>query len=145
MPDGSILPMWGYSCGTAVTGTTATCAKLNPAATGWSPVVITVPTTASSGLSINLTNNLTFLNGNKVPTSITIVGQLEEVWELRRPPRQARPMPRKLLRGRSRATTLAPSTTRRRSPTGCSRFPPRWRRERQLYCLPGPAFGRART
>jgi hypothetical protein len=70
LPDGTAVPMWGYSCGTAVTGSTATCANLNPAATGWSPVVITVPTSATGGLSINLTNSL------PVPTSITIVGQL---------------------------------------------------------------------
>ncbi len=38
LPDGSAVPMWGYSCGAAVTGSTATCAKLNPAAAGWSPV-----------------------------------------------------------------------------------------------------------
>src|ERR1700756_4155904 len=70
LPDGTVVPMWGYSCGTAATGSTATCAKLNPAATGWSPVVITVPTGASGGLTINLANSL------PVPTSITIVGQL---------------------------------------------------------------------
>src|SRR6516165_12026536 len=63
MPDGTTVPMWGYSCGTAVTGSTATCAALNPATAGtWSPVVITVPA-ASAGataLTINLTNNLLF-------------------------------------------------------------------------------------
>ena len=75
LPDGSVVPMWGYSCGAAVAGSTATCAKLNPTATGWSPVVITVPTTATGGLAINLTNNLTF-GANSVPTSLTIVGQL---------------------------------------------------------------------
>jgi len=79
LPDGSFLPMWGYSCGTAVTGSTATCAALNPhapavapvvspATPGWSPVLITVPTGQS--LTINLTNNLS------VPTSLTIVGEL---------------------------------------------------------------------
>src|SRR6516225_3984323 len=57
LPDGSSVPMWGYSCG-AATGS-ATCAPLNPAAAGnWSPVVITVPTNAAGGLQINLTNNL---------------------------------------------------------------------------------------
>jgi hypothetical protein len=77
MPDGSTVPMWGYSCGTVVSGSTATCAALNPnAGTGWSPVVITVPTGATGGLAINLTNSLSFLNGNTVPTSITIVGQV---------------------------------------------------------------------
>src|SRR6267143_5731606 len=82
LPDGSTVPMWGYSCGTAVATSTATCAKLNPNAplatattlAGWSPVVITVPT--GQGLTINLTNSLSFLNGNSVPTSLVIVGQL---------------------------------------------------------------------
>jgi hypothetical protein len=79
LPDGSTVPMWGYTCGTGVTGSTATCAKLNAGATGWSPVVITVPTSATGGLQINLTNNLTFTAGtgtNSVPTSLVIVGQL---------------------------------------------------------------------
>src|SRR6266567_2621976 len=73
LPDGSVVPMWGYSCGTAVVGSTATCAKSNPTAAGWSPVVITVPT--GQTLVINLTNSLTF-GTNSVPTSLTIVGQL---------------------------------------------------------------------
>jgi hypothetical protein len=86
MPDGTTVPMWGYSCGTAVTGSTATCAALNPAAAAagtWSPVVITVPA-ASAGataLTINLTNNLLFTPAgtgtqNSVPTSIAIMGQV---------------------------------------------------------------------
>src|SRR6266699_2785115 len=79
LPDGTVVPMWGYSCGTAVAGSTAACVKSNPAATGWSPVVITVPTGQS--LTINLTNNLSFLpvgssTANNVPTSLMIVGQL---------------------------------------------------------------------
>ena len=77
LPDGSLVPMWGYSCGAVVAGSTATCAKLNSAAGGWSPVVITVPT--GQDLRINLTNNLSFLAGsgtNKIPTSLTIVGQV---------------------------------------------------------------------
>jgi hypothetical protein len=76
LPDGATVPMWGYSCGVAVTGSTATCAPLNKtaaAAGGWSPVVITAPTGGS--LQINLTNNLTF-TGASIPTSLTIVGQL---------------------------------------------------------------------
>ena len=28
LPDGTVVPMWGYTCGTAVTGSTATCAPL---------------------------------------------------------------------------------------------------------------------
>jgi hypothetical protein len=75
LPDGNTVPMWGYTCGTAVAGSTATCASLNPAAaaTTWSPVVITVPT--GQNLTINLTNSLAFAGGN-IPTSLTIVGQL---------------------------------------------------------------------
>jgi hypothetical protein len=84
LPDGSAVPMWGYSCGAAVAGSTTTCAALNPnapAATattlaGWSPVVITVPyVSTGTTLTINLTNSLTF-NGNPIPTSLVIVGQL---------------------------------------------------------------------
>ena len=33
LPDGSNVPMWGYTCGTGVTGSTATCRS--SAATGW--------------------------------------------------------------------------------------------------------------
>jgi Bacterial cadherin-like domain len=72
LPDGSAVPMWGYSCATGSTN----CAPLNPAATSaatWSPVVITVPTGQS--LTINLTNGLTF-GANSVPTSLVIVGQV---------------------------------------------------------------------
>src|SRR5438445_5239848 len=81
LPDGSAVPMWGYSCGLAVSGATATCLPLNPAAAavvgGWSPVVITVPYVATgTSLTINLTNNLTF-GANSVPTSLLIVGQLD--------------------------------------------------------------------
>jgi hypothetical protein len=75
LPDGTVVPMWGFFCGTAVT---ATCAALNPAAGGtWSPVVITVPYVATgTSLTINLTNNLAFAAGTTVPTSLVIVGQL---------------------------------------------------------------------
>jgi hypothetical protein len=69
LPDGSLVPMWGYSCdATQVSGSTATCAALHSGAAGWSPVIITVP--SGQDLTISLTNNL------PVPTSLTIVGQL---------------------------------------------------------------------
>src|SRR5579864_6381900 len=79
LPDGSIVPMWGYTCGPLVTGSTATCGSLSRTSTGWSPVVITVPT--GQGLQINLTNNLSFTplgstTPNQIPTSLVIVGQL---------------------------------------------------------------------
>jgi hypothetical protein len=73
LPDGTTVPMWGYSCGAVVSGSGATCAALNPAAGAtWSPVVITIPATAAGGLSIKLTNNLP----GSVPTSMVIVGLL---------------------------------------------------------------------
>jgi len=88
LPDGSAVPMWGYTCD-AVSLAAHTCAALNPNAGlgGWSPVVITVPSTvdaltglSSTSLTINLTNNLTFTptggTANTVPTSLVIVGQL---------------------------------------------------------------------
>src|SRR6202045_4949245 len=91
MPDGTVVPMWGYTCGALAPTvvSTATCFPLNPnapvavpatattaAVPGWSPVVITVPT--GQALTINLTNSLSFAAGtgtNTVPTSIMIVGQ----------------------------------------------------------------------
>ena len=98
LPDGTVVPMWGYFCGAAATGATATCAALNPNSVGsptatppvpatWSPVVITVPYVAAAAggsatsLTINLTNNLSFTptgttTANTVPTSIVIVGQV---------------------------------------------------------------------
>jgi len=90
LPDGNTVPMWGYFCGAAVTTNTvpaAACAALNPGSAAtlttpatWSPVVITVPT--GQALTINLTNNLSFLpttgstTANSIPTSIVIVGQV---------------------------------------------------------------------
>ncbi|GAB3626132.1 hypothetical protein PTE30175_00870 [Pandoraea terrae] len=69
LPDGQLVPMWGYSCGAAAS---ATCTALNPSAAAlgnWSPVVITV---APGPLTISLTNNLPA----GVPTSMVIVGQV---------------------------------------------------------------------
>jgi hypothetical protein len=79
LPDGNAVPMWGYTCGATVSGSTATCAPLKKSlvAGQWSPVVITVPT--GQALTINLTNNLRFAAGagtNTVPTSLMIVGQI---------------------------------------------------------------------
>src|SRR5882757_463936 len=88
MPDGTVVPMWGYACGAAVAANpapVANCAKLNPAAptattttpAGWSPIVIT--TSPGQALTISLTNSLSFTAGtgtNTVPTSIMIVGQV---------------------------------------------------------------------
>jgi len=80
LPDGSLVPMWGYTCGSAVPANplpSASCFALSGATAGWSPVVITVPT--GQVLQINLTNNLSFTTAtgtNGIPTSLVIVGQL---------------------------------------------------------------------
>jgi hypothetical protein len=99
LSDGNVVPMWGYNCGAAVVGSTAACTASNPAvvaaqatvaaaiaanttptaaqlaaAAAWSPVVITVP--SGQGLTVNLTNSLNFANGNTLPTSLVIVGQV---------------------------------------------------------------------
>jgi hypothetical protein len=34
MPDGTVIPMWGYTCGAAVSGSAATCAPLSGSSTG---------------------------------------------------------------------------------------------------------------
>src|SRR5215469_2037877 len=73
LPDGSSVPMWGYSCtvtGSAASSGAQTCGPLNPHASGWSPIIITVPT--GQDLQIQLTNSLP----SPVPTSLVIVGQL---------------------------------------------------------------------
>src|SRR5256884_3938372 len=41
LPDGTVVPMWGYSCGTALTCATATCLPFNP-----NPPAATPPTPA---------------------------------------------------------------------------------------------------
>ncbi|MDE3009650.1 MAG: hypothetical protein KGI67_02070, partial [Pseudomonadota bacterium] len=99
LSDGNVVPMWGYSCGSAATGSLATCTASNPAvaaaqaavtagtataqqiavAASWSPVVITVPT--GQDLAINLSNKLSFTppgatSANTLPTSLVIVGQV---------------------------------------------------------------------
>ena len=80
LPDGSSVPMWGYSCGTASGGT---CAALNPAATAgmWSPVVITVPT--GQALTINLTNSTTLVNNVPTPqaSSSSLYGSLSAIYQ----------------------------------------------------------------
>jgi len=72
----------GYVAAPTVTlsggGGTAAVAAASPA---WSPVLITVPSGASGGLQISLTNNLSFTpaaggTANNIPTSILILGQV---------------------------------------------------------------------
>ena len=130
LPDGSQQPMWGYTCGALVSGSTATCAALNPASTGWSPVVITVPT--GQDLVINLTNHLSFTAGagpatNTVPTSLTIVGQLggglgNSATATASPDHST-----------AQANVTWPIARRRRRVRVCNHFPQKWPMERPRH------------
>src|SRR5215468_7091246 len=64
LPDGQMIPMWGYSCGATAGG--ATCSALN-ASGGWSPVLIM---TAPGNLTINLTNGLSFPVSGGSPNNV---------------------------------------------------------------------------
>ena len=72
LPDGNVVPMWGYTCADAASVATSG-AKCSPATLNtngqWSPIIITV---APGSLTISLTNNLPA----KLPTSLMIVGQV---------------------------------------------------------------------
>lgn len=83
LPDGQVVPMWGYSCGATSDGqatpSRVSCTAANGVAQsgGWQPPLIRVP--AGQALNITLVNNLSFPTGsgtNTVPTSLMIVGQL---------------------------------------------------------------------
>ena len=96
LPDGQTVPMWGLLCGTVATvagppasttftynaGTDSTNAAAKPCTSitgatqtgGWQPPLITMP--KGQALLITLANNLSFAGGNKVPTSLVIVGQV---------------------------------------------------------------------
>ena len=68
LPDGQIVPMWGYSCNPAGVGGGASCSAANgaPQTGGWQPPLIRVP--SGQTLKITLVNKLSFGN-NTVPTS----------------------------------------------------------------------------
>ncbi len=71
LPDGQVLPMWGYTCGASVNATcTATNGSLQTGGKVWQPPLITVP---SGKLTLTLNNNLIF-GTNTIPTSLVIVG-----------------------------------------------------------------------
>ena len=75
LPDGTVVPMWGYSCNDNLSAG-VTCAAANAGAgSNWSPVVITVDSSQTTNLTITLNNQLAF-NGNNIPTSLVIVGQV---------------------------------------------------------------------
>ena len=62
------VPMWGYSCGAAVTGSTATCAAVE--SNGGDRLVPRRDYRshgATGGLTINLTNNLLSFAERRIP------------------------------------------------------------------------------
>ena len=70
LPDGSVLPMWGYTCGSAVTGSAATCAPLNPssgAGTGALGGIYVI--SGGSKYSSTDTVNITAATGNTPTTA----------------------------------------------------------------------------
>src|SRR5258708_3350268 len=79
LPDGQVVPMWGYTCSAVTLPVGSGCANLNPAPpaaaapapAGWSPVIITVPS-GTLAFTITLTNSLPA----PIPTSLVIVGQI---------------------------------------------------------------------
>src|SRR5258705_13373226 len=44
LPDGTVVPMWGYTCGAAVSGSTRACAPLPPPGLRRAPGGVTGPT-----------------------------------------------------------------------------------------------------
>jgi hypothetical protein len=73
LPDGTTLPMWGYTCGAAVTGATATCAPLtgsmSSAATGALGGIYVL--NGGSGYSSTPTVTITPATGN-TPTTAAV-------------------------------------------------------------------------
>ena len=72
--------MWGYACGpVSATGATCTAANGKPQIGRYSHRRLAAATDHGAQrviLTITLINNLSFANGNTVPTSLVIVGQL---------------------------------------------------------------------
>ena len=131
LPDGSTVPMWGYSCGTPVSWFHCDMRGIESSAgTGWSPVVITVPMRAQQPHHQSDQQPVLHARArvpNTIPTSLTIVGQVGGGLGTAGPAWQVRPTPapdRHLAyRGRTRivctaATRAACAVVRHRSGGG---------------------------
>ena len=71
LPDGQMIPMWGYSCGAAVTASTATCAALNPKAL--TPAMVTPPAW-QAGHTYSLNQQIVDSNSNVQMVSAVTTG-----------------------------------------------------------------------
>src|SRR5215472_14304081 len=116
MPDGTIVPMWGYSCTALAAGvvSTASCANLNPNAPAANPAAVP-PTPAGWAAVSELRETLRQLQTTRT----------------RREPQH----------GPSRAPRTARAFCRRLKGRACSRSVRKWRRERRRPCagaLPVP-------
>ncbi len=94
MPDGTVIPMWGYTCGAAVSTSTATCAPLSGSSTGASTgalggiyvlnggsnyssaptVTISAPTGITGVTSVTATATAIVTNGQVVGFNVTSHG-----------------------------------------------------------------------
>jgi len=80
LPDGNTVPMWGYSCGAVVTGSTATCSYLGNNATSPSPAAMgalggVVVLNGGSGYTTAPSVTITPATGN-TPTTPATVGSV---------------------------------------------------------------------
>src|ERR1700741_350093 len=75
LPDGSVVPMWGYTCGTTAAVSTATCSALNSTAL--------IPTSWVGGHAYTLNQLIVDSNGNvqKVTTAGTS-GAAAPAWSM---------------------------------------------------------------
>ena len=130
-PDGSVVPMWGYSLRRPRRDcSTATCARLNPAATGWSPVVITVPGRRARPALPSTSPTISSLAPTVSRLRSPSWASLAAVWAQRRPARRARITPMRN-RSRGRFRTLLPRAHLRTRAIACSRSPLKLRQEQR--------------
>src|ERR1700694_3015974 len=75
LPDGSTVPMWGYSCGAAVTAVTSSAATTTFTATGASDTTLTMPINAYAGSTVTAgTSSGTVLSNTATTLTLTTAG-----------------------------------------------------------------------
>src|SRR6202171_2090673 len=75
LPDGSSVPMWGYSCGAAVTAVTSSAATTTFTATGASDTSLTMPINAYAGSTVTAgTSSGTVLSNTATTLTLTAAG-----------------------------------------------------------------------
>src|SRR6202171_507877 len=75
LPDGSTVPMWGYSCGAAVTAVTSSAATTTFTATGASDTSLAMPINAYAGSTVTAgTSSGTVLSNTATTLTLTAAG-----------------------------------------------------------------------